>query len=95
MGRLDTPGRIQGLADHLALQPVKSAHLDKLERLPETTRCRAARRQDPIGAMFSPGPTNRQRAACAAVISSRSANTTKSLAARPALVTTGMVSIAM
>ena len=51
--RLDTPGRIQGLADrHLALQPVKPAQFDKLERLPE----RPAAAKNPIGAMLSPGP---------------------------------------
>ena len=56
--RLDTPGRIQGLADrHLALQPVKSAQFDKLERLPE--RAPAAEppaSKDPIGAMLAPAP---------------------------------------
>jgi len=56
--RLDTPGRIQGLADrHLALQPVKPAQFDKLESLPD--RPPAAERaagKDPIGAMLSPAP---------------------------------------
>src|SRR4249920_2535561 len=34
--KLDTPGRVQGLADrHLALQPVKSSQFDNFERLPE------------------------------------------------------------
>ena len=34
--KLDTPGRIQGLADrHLALQPVKPTQFDNLDRLPE------------------------------------------------------------
>src|SRR5262245_56020969 len=54
--RLDTPGRIQGLADrHLALQPVKPAQFDKLERLPDTAAERPAGK-DPIGAMLSPAP---------------------------------------
>ena len=56
--RLDTPGRIQGLADrHLALQPVKPAQFDKLERLPD--RSPAAERpagKDSIGAMLAPAP---------------------------------------
>jgi hypothetical protein len=56
--RLDTPGRIQGLAErHLTLQPVKSAQFDKLNRLPE--RPPAAEQpvgKDPIGAMLAPGP---------------------------------------
>jgi len=57
--RLDTPGRIQGLADrHLALQPVKPAQFDKLEHLPE----RPAAAEPPAGkdligaAVLSPGP---------------------------------------
>ena len=34
--RLDTPARIQGLADrHLALRPVQPAQFDNLDRLPE------------------------------------------------------------
>jgi len=34
--RLETPGRIQALADrHLALQPVKASQFDKFDRLPE------------------------------------------------------------
>ena len=37
--RLDTPGRIQGLADrHLALQPIRSTQFDSLDRLPERPR---------------------------------------------------------
>jgi hypothetical protein len=56
--RLDTPGRIQGLADrHLALQPVKSAQFDKLERLPERPpAAEPPAGKDPIGAMLSPAP---------------------------------------
>src|SRR5215471_3419628 len=34
--RLDTPGRIQGLADrHLALKPVEAIQFDSLDRLPD------------------------------------------------------------
>jgi hypothetical protein len=34
--RLDTPGRIQGLADrHLKLQPIKPTQFDSLDRLPD------------------------------------------------------------
>ena len=34
--KLDTPARIQGLADrHLALRPIKSTQFDNLDRLPE------------------------------------------------------------
>ncbi len=56
--RLDTPGRIQGLADrHLALQPVKSAQFDKLERLPERpSAAETPAGKGPIGAMLSPAP---------------------------------------
>jgi len=35
-GKLDTPGRIQGLADrHLNLRPVGTTQFDNLDRLPE------------------------------------------------------------
>jgi len=35
-GKLDTPGRIQGLADrHLNLRPVETTQFDNLDRLPE------------------------------------------------------------
>jgi len=56
--RLDTPGRIQGLADrHLALQPVKPTQFDKLERLPEKPpAAEPSAGKDPIGAMLSSGP---------------------------------------
>ena len=58
MGKLDTPGRIQGLAErHLALQPVKSTQFDKLERLPERPpAAEPPAGNDPIGAMLSPAP---------------------------------------
>lgn len=55
--KLDTPGRIQGLADrHLALQPMKSAQFDKLEKLPERPPAVPPAPKDPIGAMLSPVP---------------------------------------
>ncbi|MBI2713483.1 MAG: hypothetical protein HYX37_03380 [Rhizobiales bacterium] len=54
--RLDTPGRIQGLADrHLALRPIVPTQFDNLDRLPE--RPPAIVRppsNDPIGAMIAP-----------------------------------------
>jgi len=56
--RLDTPGRIQGLADrHLGLQPVKSTQFDKFDRLPDRPPAPALTPGgDPIGAMLSPIP---------------------------------------
>ena len=56
--KLDTPGRIQGLADrHLALQPMKSTQFDKLDRLSERPPTVVpAPGNDPIGAMLSPVP---------------------------------------
>jgi len=56
--KLDTPGRIRGLADrHLALQPMKSAQFDKLDRLSERPPAiNPAPGNDPIGAMLSPVP---------------------------------------
>jgi cell division protein FtsL len=56
--RLDTPGRVQGLADrHLALQPVKSTQFDSLGRLPERPRAVVpAPGKDPIGAVLAPVP---------------------------------------
>ena len=58
--KLDTPGRIQGLADrHLALQPIKSTQFDKLDRLPERPPAVVpAPGKDPIGAMLAPIPDN-------------------------------------
>ena len=54
--RLDTPGRIQGLADrHLALRPIVASQFDSLDRLPE--RPPAIVRppsDDPIAAMIAP-----------------------------------------
>ena len=55
--RLDTPGRIQGLADrHLGLQPIKATQFDKLDRLPDRPPTPAPTPGDPIGAMLSPIP---------------------------------------
>jgi hypothetical protein len=56
--KLDTPSRIQGLADrHLALQPVKSTQFDNFERLPERPRAVVSSPgNDPIGAMLAPAP---------------------------------------
>ena len=55
--KLDTPGRIQGLADrHLALQPVRSTQIDKLDRLPERPAVVVPPGGDPIGAMLAPPP---------------------------------------
>jgi hypothetical protein len=56
--KLDTPGRVQGLADrHLALQPFKSSQFDNFERLPERPRpVVPSPGNDPIGAMLAPVP---------------------------------------
>ena len=52
--KLDTPGRIQGLADrHLALQPILPTQFDNLDRLPERPPA-GAPGSDPIGAMLAP-----------------------------------------
>jgi len=51
---LDTPERIQGLADrHLALQPIKPTQLDDFDRLPLRTPKLPAG-DDAIGAMLLP-----------------------------------------
>jgi len=54
--KLDTPGRIQGLADrHLALQPVKATQFNKLDHLPEKPPAVVpSPNNDPIGAMLAP-----------------------------------------
>ena len=56
--KLDTPARIQGLADrHLALQPVKPTQFDNLDRLPERPPATVPQpSNDPIGAMLAPAP---------------------------------------
>ena len=52
--RLDTPGRIQGLASrHLALRPIVPAQFDSLDRLPDRPPVVVAPpSDDPIGAMI-------------------------------------------
>ena len=54
--RLDTPGRIQGLADrHLALRPIVPTQFDTLDRLPERPPAIVPPpNSDPIGAMIAP-----------------------------------------
>ena len=54
--KLDTPGRIQGLADrHLALRPILSTQFDSLDRLPERPPALVPPpSSDPIGAMIVP-----------------------------------------
>ena len=52
--RLDTPARIQGLAErHLQLQPIKPTQFDNLDRLPERPPSFPAN-SDPIAAMIAP-----------------------------------------
>ena len=57
-GKLDSPGRIQGLAErHLALQPIKSTQFDNLDRLPDHPPVVVPPASaDPIGAMLTPTP---------------------------------------
>ena len=54
--RLDTPARIQGLADrHLALRPIVPTQFDSLDRLPERPPAIVPPPStDPIGAMIAP-----------------------------------------
>ncbi len=54
--KLDTPGRIRGLADrHLGLQPSKATQFDSFERLPERPPVVVPTpNSDPIGAMLAP-----------------------------------------
>jgi hypothetical protein len=56
--RLDTPGRIQGLAErHLALQPAVPTQFDTFDRLPDRPPAAApAPVGDPIGAMLEKTP---------------------------------------
>ncbi len=55
-GKLDTPGRIQGLAErHLALKPVEPTQFDSLDNLPERPlQVVPPRSTDPIAAMLAP-----------------------------------------
>ena len=55
-GKLDSPGRVQGLADrHLALKPMLPTQFDNLDRLPERPPP-VAPGTDAIGAMLAPPP---------------------------------------
>lgn len=52
--RLDTPSRIQGLADrHLSLRRMEATQFDRLDRLPERPTP-GAPNSDPIGALLAP-----------------------------------------
>jgi hypothetical protein len=54
--KLDTPGRIQGLASrHLKLRPIEPTQFDSLDKLPERPPA-AAPQTDPIGAMIKATP---------------------------------------
>jgi len=54
--KLDTPGRVQGLANrHLALRPIAPTQFDNLDRLPERPPVVVQPAgNDPIGAMIAP-----------------------------------------
>ncbi|HEX5212042.1 MAG TPA: hypothetical protein VFW22_09950 [Pseudolabrys sp.] len=55
-GKLDTPGRVQGLAErHLALKPMLPTQFDNLDRLPERPPA-VAPAEDAIGAMLASPP---------------------------------------
>lgn len=52
---LETPGRIQGLAErHLKLQPMQSNQIDTFDNLPPRPPAVAPAAADPIGAMLTP-----------------------------------------
>ena len=54
VAKLDTPGRIQGLASrHLVLRPIVPTQFDSLDRLPERPPV-VPLAGDPIGAMLAP-----------------------------------------
>jgi cell division protein FtsL len=56
--RLETPSRIQGLAErHLKLQEAKPTQFDSLDNLPERPAPPPAPSTDPIGAMLAPAPS--------------------------------------
>jgi hypothetical protein len=57
--RLDTPGRIQGLADrHLALRSIQPMQFDSLDHLPaRSLTIVQPPSSDPIGAMAAPSET--------------------------------------
>jgi hypothetical protein len=53
--KLDTPGRIQALADrHLPLKPIKPTQFDSLDNLPERPAPTPSAPADPVGAMLTP-----------------------------------------
>jgi hypothetical protein len=54
--RLDTPGRIQGLASrHLALRPIQPTQFDSLDQLPDRPPAVVPPASpDPVGAMIAP-----------------------------------------
>ena len=55
--RLESPSRIQGLAErHLKLEPIKSTQFDTLDRLPPRPPETPPPRADPIGAMLGGAP---------------------------------------
>ena len=54
--KLDTPSRIQGLAErHLSLKPMLPTQFDSLDHLPERPPA-VAPSNDPVGAMLAPTP---------------------------------------
>ena len=54
--KLDTPSRIQALADrYLTLQPVKPTQFDEFNDLPPRPPAAPPPSSDPIGAMLAPG----------------------------------------
>lgn len=55
-GRLDSPARVEGLAErHLTLKPVQPTQFDNLDRLPEKPpQIIKPPTSDPIGAMITP-----------------------------------------
>ena len=55
--RLDTPGRIQGLADrHLALKPIAPTQIDNLDRLPDKPPALIAPSGEPLSVQNAPAP---------------------------------------
>ncbi|MGC1466366.1 MAG: hypothetical protein WA792_11605 [Pseudolabrys sp.] len=57
--KLDTPGRIQSLAErHLQLKPVDPTQFDTLDRLPERPPSIPSPPADPIGAMLAPSASD-------------------------------------
>jgi hypothetical protein len=53
--KLDTPGRIQALADrHLSLKPILPTQFDSLDNLPDRPPALPPASGDPVGAMLAP-----------------------------------------